>query len=49
MVKRIRTLTFSVLCEIAGKIGTYGFAVSPKLGRFGARAEEWAAKRRDRP
>jgi hypothetical protein len=45
MVKRIRTLTFRVLCEIAGKICTCCYRVA----HAASHVEEWSAQRRDRP
>ena len=45
MLRNIRRFVFIVLCEISGKVCTYADAIS----RFGARAEEWTADRRDRP
>lgn len=44
MVKRIRILTFRVLCEIAGKICTFAYWVA----HAASHAEGWAADRRDR-
>lgn len=55
MRRRARTMAFYALCEIAGKVGTYGYAAGRfvgrpgyAVGRLGARVEYWAAQRRDR-
>src|SRR5262245_11451524 len=45
MIKRMRAIAIYAICEIGGKVGTYGHA----LGRFGGRVEYWAAQRRDWP